>query len=177
MDQSTKILHFSFMEIKNHTISNTSFKGCHNGELTIMSCSTSSEYSASYTCDKAFDGNEGDGWATSGEGDGAWIKVNLDSLHHLTKVMVMQRSGEYFKDISLDFLDGGSKDFTLSNSKVWEEIELADNNITTNYVKISAINVHNKVNNGFAELKVFGCAAGIYRNKGYLLCVLIVYLS
>ena len=159
------------MGIKNHTTLNISFKGCHNGELTIMSCSTSSEYSASYTCDKAFDGNEGDGWATSGEGDGAWIKVNLDSLHHLTKVMVMQRSGEYFKDISLDFLDGGSKDFTLSNSKVWEEIELADNNITTNYVKISAINVHNKVNNGFAELKVFGCAAGIYLNKGYLLCV------
>ena len=78
----------------------------------------------------------------------------------------MQRSGEYFKDISLEFLDGSPAAFSLSNSKVWEEIELDNNNITTNYVKISAINVHNKVNNGFAELKVFGCTSGIYMFKG-----------
>ena len=154
------------MKFRHNIISNVYFKGCNTEQLTIISCSASSEYSASYTCDKAFDENEGDGWATSGEGDGAWIKINLDSLYHLTKVMIMQRSGEYFKDISLEFLDGNPADLSLSNSKVWEEIELDNNNITTNYVKISAINVHNKVNNGFAELKVFGCASGIYMNKG-----------
>ena len=154
------------MKFGHNIISNVYFKGCNTEQLTIISCSASSEYSASYTCDKTFDENEGDGWATSGEGDGAWIKINLDSLYHLTKVMIMQRSGEYFKDISLEFLDGNPADFSLSNGKVWEEIELDNNNITTNYVKISAINVYNKVNNGFAELKVFGCASGIYMNQG-----------
>ena len=154
------------MKFGQNIISNVYFKGCNTKQLTIISCYASSEYSANYTCDKAFDENEGDGWATRGEGDGAWIKINLDSLHHLTKVMIMQRSGEYFKDISLEFLDGNPADFSLSNSTIWEEIELDNNNITTNYVNISAINVHNKVNNGFAEMKVFGCASGIYMKKG-----------
>ena len=73
-------------------------------------------------------------------------------------------SRENFKDISLEFLDGKPVDFTLSASKVWEELELDDSNINTNYIKISAISVHNGRNFGFAELKVFGCASGIYVN-------------
>ena len=76
--------------------------------------------------------------------------------------MFLQRGGnERFKDISLEFSNDKSVHFTLSNRKVWEEIGLAEVNTATNFVKISATNVHNKINNGFAELKVFGCAAGM----------------
>ena len=71
--------------------------------------------------------------------------------------MLLQRPGnERFKDISLEFSNTTSVDFTLSDGQVWEEIRLDDANVETNYVNISAINVYNKINNGFSELKVFG---------------------
>ena len=130
-------------------------KGC-GTKLTISSCLASTEYNTGgHACEAAFDGNEGDGWATRNEGAGAWIRINFDGFYRLTKIMIMQRAGnERFKDISLDFFVGTSVQYTLQDSKVWEEIVLSDDNMTTNYVEISAINVHNKINNGFAELKV-----------------------
>ena len=137
-------------------------KGC-GTKLTISSCLASTEYNTGgHACEAAFDGNEGDGWATRNEGAGAWIRINFDGFYRLTKIMIMQRAGnERFKDISLDFFVGTSVQYTLQDSKVWEEIVLSDDNMTTNYVEISAINVHNKINNGFAELKVFGCTSGM----------------
>ena len=150
-------------------ISNFYSTVCNSGQLTISSCSASTQYSSSYPCDKAFDGNEGNEWATKNEGVGAWLKVNLDGLYQITKIMFIGRatSRENFKDISLEFLEGKPVDFKLSASKVWEELELDDSNIITNYVKISAVSVHNGRNFGFAELKVFGCAKGIYIDIGY----------
>ena len=75
--------------------------------------------------------------------------------------MILQRLNEFFKDVSLEFFVGAAVTFTLSNVKAWETIELAENSIFTDYVKITGINVHNKMHNGFAELKVFGCASGM----------------
>ena len=134
------------------------FKDCKD-ELAITSCRASTEFSKSYDCEKAFDGNEYDGWATLNEGDGAWIQLFLDVPHRLTKIMILQRQNEYFKDVSLEFFVGAPVSFTLSNDKVWETIELDDDSIFTFYVKITGINVYNKINNGFAELKVFGCVS------------------
>ena len=149
-------------------ISNFYSTVCNSEQLTISSCSASTVYSSSYPCDKAFNGNEGDAWATKNEGVGAWIKVNLDGLYQITKIMFRQRnSREYFKDISLEFLESDPVDFTLSASTVWEDLELDESSNNTNYVKISAIDVHTGHNLGFAELKVFGCASGIYVNIGY----------
>ena len=132
-------------------------------ELKITSCLASTEYNTGgHACEAAFDGNEGDGWATKNEGAGAWIRINFDRFYHLTKIMILQRSGnERFKDISIDFSDGTSVESTLRDSKVWDEIELSDENVTSSFVDISAIDVYNKGNNGFSELKVFGFAAGI----------------
>ena len=143
-------------------ISNFYYADCNIGQLTISSCSASTEYSSSYTCNNAFDGS-GD-WATRGEGVGAWIKVNLDGLYQITKIMFLQRNGEYFKDISLEFSESDPVDYTLSASRSWEDLEL---DIITNYVKISVINIHYGTNPGFGELKVFGCALGIYIKIGY----------
>ena len=149
-------------------ISNFHSTVCNSGQLTISSCSASSVYSSSYPCDKAFNGNEGDAWATKNEGVGAWIKVNLDGLYQITKIMFRQRNGgEYFKYISLEFLEREKIYFNLSASTVWEDLELDERNINTNYVKISAIDVYTGANFGFSELKVFGCAQGIYINIGY----------
>ena len=139
---------------------NLYFEDC-NDELAITSCTASTEFSKSYACQKAFDGNEYDGWATSYEGDGAWIKLNLDIPYRLTKIMILQRLNEHFKDVSLEFFVGAAVTFTLNNVKAWETIELSENSIFTDFVKITAINVHNKMHNGFAELKVYGCASGM----------------
>ena len=75
--------------------------------------------------------------------------------------MILQRQNEFFKDVLLEFSVGAPASFSLSNDYRWETIELDDNSIFTDYVKITAINVYNKVNNGFAELKLFGCASGM----------------
>ena len=76
--------------------------------------------------------------------------------------MIRQRGGnERFKDVSLEFSVGAPINFTLSNRQVWETLELDGNNIFADHVKITGINVYNKINNGFAELKVFGCASGM----------------
>ena len=157
----------SLAKIQNDMISNFNSTACNIGQLTISSCSASTEFSSGYTCNNAFDGNEDRDWATRGEGVGAWIKVNLNGFYQITKIMVLQRNGEYFKDISLEFSGNGRVDFTLSASKVWEDLELDESSNNTNYVKISAIDVHTGHNLGFAELKVFGCASGIYVNIGY----------
>ena len=138
------------------------FEDCKDEELTITSCSASTEIVGKYGCDKAFDGVEEDGWATTRQGAGAWIKINLDGFHRLTKMMVLQRRGtkEKFKDISLELSINTVLNSTLRNEMVWETIAFEDVNTVTNYVNISALSVYNQFNNGFAELKVFGCASG-----------------
>ena len=159
-----EVLIFSLAEIQDNMISNFYYADCNIGQLTISSCSASTEYSSGYTCTNTFDGNEGREWATRSEGVGAWIKVNLNGLYQITKIMFLQRNGEYFKDISLEFSESDPVDYTLSASRSWEDLEL---DIITNYVKISVTNIHYGTNPGFGELKVFGCALGIYINIGY----------
>ena len=135
-------------------------------EVTLSNCSASTEQGAGQSCQKAFDGNTDDGWATAGEGVGAWIKIDFDQFYRLTKINVMQRpNDEYFKDISLEFSDGTFVDYTLNYtypSKEWAEIDLSSygNLSNTNYVNISAHSVYTKLNNGFSEIKVFGCPIG-----------------
>ena len=70
-------------------------------------------------------------------------------------------STERFKDITLQFGDGSSTDFTLSEDQntVWNEIVLSDMP-TSNYVKISANTVYGGSNIGFREVRIFGCYSG-----------------
>ena len=156
-------IYFSNVQFKNYIKNNFFFKDCEE-ELPIISCSESTKYSGSYDCNKAFNGNEDDGWASNNEGDGAWIQLNLDTFYRLSKVMILQRYSERFKDVTLEFSVGATVDFTLGNSKAWEQIELDDNNITTDYVKIIGTNVYIEGYPGFAELKIFGCASGMTTN-------------
>ena len=62
------------------------FLGCdtnHIDEVKLSSCSASTEHSSGHACEKAFDGVLNDGWATSGEGAGAWIKINFVKQYSL----------------------------------------------------------------------------------------------
>ena len=130
----------------------------------MSSCSASTEYDENHVCEKTFDGNSGSySWATKGEGAGAWIQVNFDGLSRITKVLVLPRGNPaadgMFKDITLEFQDLSIAEFTLSNAYEWNEIELSGSHIST-YVNITATSVYSQINNGFSELKVFGCPAG-----------------
>ena len=142
--------------------------GCNNSEISQIhprSCSASTEYDDRYNCDNVYDGllsGYAYSWATRGQQVGAWIQINLDSVYTLTKVMARGRSStERFKDITLQFGDGSSTDFTLSEDQntVWNEIVLSDMP-TSNYVKISANTVYGGSNIGFREVRIFGCYSG-----------------
>ena len=129
----------------------------------MTSCSASTEQDGNHVCEKAFDGNL-DNWATKGEGVGAWIKVNFDGSNRVTRVMVLPRERDaaadgMFKDIKLEFQDMSTAVFTLSNAYEWNEIKLTGSHISS-YVKITATSVYSQINNGFAELQVFGCPSG-----------------
>ena len=130
-------------------------------EIWIASCSASSEYEPHQrTCKAAFDGIESNGWAVNNlENIGAWIRINLDGVYRLTKLMVMSYQcdrDQHFKDISIEFWYGEPVYFTLDDTNEWQTIDLEGLRKDTNYVNISSISVYQDSNDGFAELKVFG---------------------
>ena len=145
------------------------FEGCKPSlitEIKSSSCSASTEHNSAYICENAYDGDTAKQWATLNQGVGAWIKINFEGLYRLTKISVMQRPyDEYFKEISIEFTDGTPVDFTLPYtypSHDWADIDLTDypDMITTGYVNISVKSVYREANNGFSEVKVYGCGAG-----------------
>ena len=103
-------------------------------------------------------------WVTKHQEDvGAWIKLNLDGVYRLTKIMVMGRPALNFKDISLEFLNGEPVHFTLEDNIEWQTIKLDRllmQDIITDYVKISVLSIYIKSDDGFRELKVFGHPSG-----------------
>ena len=140
-------------------------------EILITKCTASSERYEQGCCEKAFNGDEGQGdaWRTFGPGynNGAWIKLYLDGVYRLTKVMAMSRRKEqHFKDIWLYFLYGDRVGFRLADKDGWQNIGLEGigYDIITNYVHISVRSLYHNHQDGFAEIKVFGNVAGISNN-------------
>ena len=86
--------------------------------MRITNCSASSESNEAHSCEKAFDGNENSHWRTKrNEIIGAWIKINLDGVYSLTKMMLMLMGAKYHaKDVSLAFSNGEQLDFTLHDT-------------------------------------------------------------
>ena len=67
---------------------------CVSSAAIPLSCSSSSEYSSAYSCERAFDGNFRNGagdWATAAEG-GGWIELVYAGMHRLHAMEVQQRS-------------------------------------------------------------------------------------
>ena len=136
-----------------------------------MTCSASSQYNTDWGCTNAIDGNPGTDWATKGEGVGAWYKLDFVRYYKVDTIKIKHRAsggsplGEMFKGISLEFSDGQKVDFTLNkvpftNGLVWNDVYLPSTPIST-YVKITAKSVYGTINNGFSEIQVLGCPAGI----------------
>ena len=138
-----------------------------------MTCSASTEYSSAFSCQKSIDGKSDTDWATAGEGTGSWIQLNFGEVYKIETIKIKHRStdrgtGEMFKDIFLEFSDGQKVDFRLNNipfssGLVWNEITLPSNPVS-DYVRITATSVYSTINNGFSEIRVYGCTEGTFSN-------------
>ena len=129
-----------------------------------MTCSASSKYSEDWACEKAIDGKVSTSWATKGQGTGAWIQVNFGNIYKVKKIKIKHRTNnaqaEMFKDVSLEFSDGTKFDYKLNNvHHDWNEVIL-DNPPISDLVKVEAKTVYGTVNNGFSEIRIFGCLKG-----------------
>ena len=158
-------------------LSNFKFSECNpkkTGKVKLSSCSASSEHDSDHSCDKSFDGDkDGKEWAitTDAVGIGSWIKINFDGFYRITKVKTYPRSKEeeMFKDISLEFGDETTENFTLGNVVEWSDLVLNET-AASNYVKITGLDVYGDGKNGFKEIEVFGCAIGEEANNSYINC-------
>ena len=140
-----------------------------NNELDKMTCSASSKFDDRFACEKVIDGNSGTSWATRNEGIGAWIQLDFGSLYQVVYIRIKHRTNnlqkEMFKNITLEFSDGTKVDYTLNDQhKYWNVVDLADNAPVSDFVKITATSVYGAVNNGFSDVRVFGCLTGSTNN-------------
>merc|ERR1712008_187397 len=130
---------------------------------TSTSCTASSEYDARHGCENTYDGqmsgqgsrnDAGKAWATKGEGEGSWIKLNFDRL---TTINTMEyynrdafRNNEANTDVSLLFSDGSTQIVNgISQNDSSTHMFSA---VSTTSVKITVTGVHGTVNNGAEEI-------------------------
>ena len=174
----------SFIFIKNSFLTT---KEC-NSQINEMNCLASSEFSNNYPCENAIDRKSNTDWATKGEGSGAWIKLNFGGFYRVTSIRIKHRatgsrpSLELFKGISFEFSNGEKFEFTLNNIPYTSANGLVCNNIkfpnnpSSDYVKITATSVYGTINNGFSDIRVFGCRDGIkiYIERNLLIFLMII---
>ena len=110
-----------------------------------------------------YDGNVKTDWASKAQRVGAWIEIKFAAFNALTKLEFRHRfggisSGENFKDINLSFSDGTQMLHALQNGDKpeWYIVEL-NPIVEAKYVRLTGITVFGTHNNGFSEIKIFGC--------------------
>ena len=132
-----------------------------------LTCVASSEHSGGWECDKAIDSDANSGWATNGQGTGAWIRISFGSMVNVEMVQIKHRAtgsqplDEMFKDVELEFSDGTKVDFELNSIPFtqgleWNNVILATPAMST-FVTITATSVYGAINNGFSDIRVFEC--------------------
>lgn len=152
---------------KEHKISKRETKNCVQPRrfewCDMKHCRASSELDpADYGCQQAFGIDKKTGWASNGEGVGAWIKAFFKSTKYITKLKLLQRNspGGANKRVTIEFRpDIKPKVVTLekigNRKSDYNIINLY--NIRANYLKITITDVYGQVNNGFQRIEIFGC--------------------
>ena len=136
----------------------------------MATCSASTKHSNATPCQNAIDGNSGSDWATAGEGAGSWIQLNFERFYKIKAIKIKHRATGYkpekelFKDLSFDFSDGQKIYGALNNitykiGLVWNEI-IFPSHPESDYIKITATSVYSTINNGFSDIRVYGCTDG-----------------
>ena len=137
-----------------------------------LSCTASSEYGLQkvFPCWKAINKNPVDSWVTFGEPVGAWIKISLNTTYVVTRIELRHRSKpsaehERFKGIKIEFSNGAAIEHILQNDLELNDVPLASTHVT-DFVKITSTSHYGKENsnNGFSEIRIFGCVQGTKRS-------------
>eukprot|EP00930_Biecheleria_cincta_P044075 TRINITY_DN3023_c0_g1_i3.p1 TRINITY_DN3023_c0_g1~~TRINITY_DN3023_c0_g1_i3.p1 ORF type:complete len:2356 (-),score=402.05 TRINITY_DN3023_c0_g1_i3:282-7013(-) len=122
------------------------------GQRQVASCSASSQYSASYACGKALDGNMDTDWATRGEGVGSWISFKFDRAVVINTLKYANRRGaEHNRDLQLQFADGSTTSVHLNDDASLHSYSFPEK--TTDSVKIIVISAYSQINNGAREIE------------------------
>ena len=100
-------------------------------------------------------------WASNGEGVGAWIEAKFDRKKSINQLKLLQRhfAGEANKKIEIQFGKNGPKQIATlpaKGDKHWNIIKLT-NGVVTDSIRVTIKEVYGKVNNGFKEIRIFGC--------------------
>ena len=93
---------------------------CVEQAAAAVSCTASTEYAPSYSCDKVYDGNfrqDVGEWSTAGEG-GGWVRIEYDGTYRIDSLNFQQRWREmdWATSVSIDFSDGSSQSLALIQS-------------------------------------------------------------
>ena len=136
-----------------------------------MDCTASTEYGVQniFPCTKAINKNPDDSWVTNGEAVGAWIRISLDKTYLVTRIQLRHRARgrnhEKFKGIKVEFSDGAKVEHDLKDNMDMNEVPLT-NVHSTEFVKITSMshvphpNGWKNSNNGFSDIRIFGCVQG-----------------
>ena len=94
---------------------------------------------------------------------GAWIEVKFDVFYTITKLRLRHRdagksSNENFKHVELSFSDATNQ-VTLLKDGATPEWHTAQLNpaVETKHVRLTGLTVYGTMNNGFSEIRFYGC--------------------
>ena len=102
-------------------------------------------------------------WATTDEGAGAWIQLNFQETYEIERLEIWHRSDPTamrFKDIILEFSNGESYDYTLNDNSMISNQVVFVKLVISEYLRITAISTYGTHDNGYSDIKIFGCILG-----------------
>ena len=122
--------------------------------MKIDSCSASSIFDDSHTCEKAFDGDVNTNWATQGEGVNSWIEIKFRKTYRVTTMVYINRKEEFGenKKITLLYSDGTTESVDLLK----ERTELTVSSSPVSSVRLTVTDVYGKVHNGAKQIEFYG---------------------
>ena len=102
-------------------------------------------------------------WVTYNEGVGAWIQLNFKEYYEIESLEIRHRSqgtAMRFKDIILEFSNGKSHYFTLNDDPMISNEVVFLKLMVSDFLRITATSVYGTFDNGYSDIKVFGCPIG-----------------
>jgi hypothetical protein len=114
----------------------------------------SSQYSDAYSGANAIDGNAGTEWASAGDGDKAWIKLDFDSIRSLAGIGFRTRSMSDGTSIMKSITVQGDDGKVFGPFPVGAGLTIIPLSLTTKTLKISAAKTTGG-NTGATEIEVY----------------------
>ena len=134
--------------------------------IEIQGCTSSSQQAPENSCEMAFDTDinaDSTEWATNNEGVGAWIQLNFKQGYEIVRLEIRHRSpgtAMRFKEILMEFSNGKSHYYTLNDDPMISNKVVFLKLMVSDYLRITATSAYGTFDNGYSDIKVFGCLIG-----------------